>query len=56
MQNADDESLAARQAAQPQGDCPYLNNTNSHKCGYTFVNWKPNPVWVFKYGDRLKNY
>jgi hypothetical protein len=25
-QNADDESSAASQAGQPQGDCPYLKN------------------------------
>ncbi|MCE2885979.1 MAG: hypothetical protein ACK5AW_18785 [Pseudanabaena sp.] len=25
-QDADDESLAASEAGQPRGDCPYLNN------------------------------
>jgi hypothetical protein len=28
-QNADDESLAASQAGQPRGDCPYLKNLDS---------------------------
>jgi len=27
---------------------PYISNTNQQKCDYTFVDWKPNPVWVFK--------
>jgi hypothetical protein len=34
-QNADNESLAASQAGQPRGDCPYLNNLCSVGDGRT---------------------
>jgi hypothetical protein len=40
-QNEDDESLAARQAGQPRGDCPYLKNLDSVGAGRTGRSPKP---------------